>query len=52
VYADTMVQRGLQSRFANRGRYSYQEETHHQLNRWLVKRYRAHWPAHAKNGET
>jgi phenylpropionate dioxygenase-like ring-hydroxylating dioxygenase large terminal subunit len=45
IYADTMVQRGLRSRFAARGRYSYQEETHHQLNRWLVKRYRRAWPA-------
>lgn len=45
VYADTMVQRGLRSRFARRGRYSYQEETHRQFNRWLVKRYRRHWPA-------
>jgi phenylpropionate dioxygenase-like ring-hydroxylating dioxygenase large terminal subunit len=44
VYADTMVQRGLRSRFAPRGRYSWQEETLSQLNRWLVQRYRAHWP--------
>ncbi len=50
VWADTMVQRGLRSRFATRGRYSYQEETHHQFNRWLVKRYREHWPAAATNG--
>jgi phenylpropionate dioxygenase-like ring-hydroxylating dioxygenase large terminal subunit len=44
VYADTMVQRGLRSRFAQRGRYSYQEETHRQLNRWLVRRYQKYWP--------
>jgi phenylpropionate dioxygenase-like ring-hydroxylating dioxygenase large terminal subunit len=44
VYADTMVQRGLRSRFAPRGRYSWQEETLAQFNRWLVQRYRAHWP--------
>lgn len=44
VYADTMVQRGLRSRFAPRGRYSYQEETLRQFNRWLVQRYEAHWP--------
>jgi phenylpropionate dioxygenase-like ring-hydroxylating dioxygenase large terminal subunit len=43
VYADTMVQRGLRSRFAPRGRYSWQEATLPQLNRWLVKRYRDHW---------
>ncbi len=45
VYADTMVQRGLRSRFAPRGRYSWQEGTLPQLNRWLVQRYRRHWPA-------
>jgi phenylpropionate dioxygenase-like ring-hydroxylating dioxygenase large terminal subunit len=44
VYADTMVQRGLKSRFAPRGRFSWQEETLAQLNRWLVQRYRGHWP--------
>ncbi|HTK17050.1 MAG TPA: aromatic ring-hydroxylating dioxygenase subunit alpha [Acidimicrobiia bacterium] len=44
VYADKMVQRGLRSRFAPRGRYSWQEETLSQLNRWLVQRYCAHWP--------
>jgi phenylpropionate dioxygenase-like ring-hydroxylating dioxygenase large terminal subunit len=41
IWADTMVQRGLQSRFAPRGRYSWQEETLRQFNRWLVRRYRA-----------
>jgi phenylpropionate dioxygenase-like ring-hydroxylating dioxygenase large terminal subunit len=45
VYADTMVQRGLRSRFGRRGRYSWQEGTLPQLNRWLVQRYRAAWPA-------
>jgi hypothetical protein len=44
VYADQMVQRGLRSRFAPRGRYSWQESTLPQFNRWLVQRYRAHWP--------
>jgi phenylpropionate dioxygenase-like ring-hydroxylating dioxygenase large terminal subunit len=42
--ATTKVQRGLRSRFAPRGRYSWQEESHVQLNRWLVQRYRRHWP--------
>ena len=42
--ATTKVQRGLRSRYAPRGRYSWQEETHVQLNRWLVKRYRRRWP--------
>jgi hypothetical protein len=45
VHADEMVQRGLQSRFAPRGRYSWQEETLRQFNRWLVVRYNRHWPA-------
>ena len=47
VYVDEMTQRGLNSRHAPRGRYSWQEETLVQFNRWLVKRYRAHWPATA-----
>ncbi len=39
--ATTKVQQGLRSRFAPRGRYSWQEESHVQLNRWLVQRYRS-----------
>ncbi len=35
------MQRGLRSRFAPRGRYSWQEESHVQFNRWLVQRYEA-----------
>lgn len=42
--ATEKVQRGLRSRFAPRGRYSWQEESHIQFNRWLVSRYRAAWP--------
>ena len=34
--ATTKVQRGMHSRFAARGRYSWQEESHVQFNRWLV----------------
>lgn len=41
--ATTKVQRGMNSRFAARGRYSWQEESHVQFNNWLVKRYRKHW---------
>lgn len=48
--ATTRVQRGLRSRFAPRGRYSWQEESHVQFNRWLVQRYRNHWPS--GNGAT
>ena len=43
--ATTKVQRGMHSRFAARGRYSWQEASHVQFNRWLVSRYRLHWPA-------
>ncbi len=42
--ATTKVQQGLRSRFAPRGRYSWQEESHIQFNRWLVARYDAAWP--------
>ena len=42
--ATTKVQRGLNSRFAARGRYSWQEASHVQFNQWLVQRYREHWP--------
>jgi len=41
--ATTKVQQGLRSRYAPRGRYSWQEESHVQFNRWLVQRYRAAW---------
>ncbi len=37
--ATTKVQRGLRSRYAPRGRYSWQEESHVQFNRWLARRY-------------
>ncbi len=43
--ATTKVQRGMHSRYAARGRYSWQEESHVQFNRWLVQRYRSAWPA-------
>lgn len=38
--ATRKVQRGLRSRFAPRGRYSWQEESHVRFNRWLAQRYR------------
>lgn len=41
--ATTKVQRGMRSRFAARGRYSWQEESHVQFNRWLVQRYQRAW---------
>jgi hypothetical protein len=42
VDADTSVQKGLHSRFAPRGRFSWKETTVAQLNRWLYKRYRSY----------
>ena len=42
--ATTKVQVGLRSRYAARGRYSWQEESHVYFNRWLVERYRKGWP--------
>ncbi len=42
--ATTKVQRGLHSRYAARGRYSWQEASHVQFNKWLVERYRKGWP--------
>jgi phenylpropionate dioxygenase-like ring-hydroxylating dioxygenase large terminal subunit len=40
---DALVQAGLRSRFATRGRYSWQEEAQRNLNSWLVPRYQAAW---------
>lgn len=40
---DAAVQAGLRSRFATRGRYSWQEEAQRNLNSWLVPRYKAAW---------
>jgi hypothetical protein len=34
----------MHSRFAARGRYSWQEASHVDFNRWLVQRYRDRWP--------
>jgi phenylpropionate dioxygenase-like ring-hydroxylating dioxygenase large terminal subunit len=45
VHANEMVQRGLRSRFGPHGRYSWQEETLRQFNRWLISRYRRYWKA-------
>lgn len=48
--ATTKVQRGMHSRFAPRGRYSWQEESHVQFNRWLVQRYQRNWPSTVNAG--
>ena len=49
--ATTKVQQGLNSRFAPRGRYSWQEESHVQFNRWLAQRYRSAWAAQTSGDE-
>lgn len=43
LHVDKLVQIGLKSRFAVRGRYSWQERAQSDLNQWLVSRYRARW---------
>jgi phenylpropionate dioxygenase-like ring-hydroxylating dioxygenase large terminal subunit len=45
MHVDSQVQIGLRSRFAIRGRYSWQEGAQGQFNHWLVARYRAAWAA-------
>lgn len=42
-HVDELVQKGLRSRFAIRGRYSWQEGAQRQLNGWLVPRYQRYW---------
>jgi hypothetical protein len=41
LHVDELVQTGLRSRFAPRGRYSWQEGAQIQLNKWLIHRYLA-----------
>jgi phenylpropionate dioxygenase-like ring-hydroxylating dioxygenase large terminal subunit len=43
LHVDELVQQGLKSRFAPRGRYSWQEGAQRQLNIWLVEQYRKGW---------
>ncbi|CAI9119223.1 aromatic ring-hydroxylating oxygenase subunit alpha [Brytella acorum] len=43
LHVDEMVQVGLRSRFAPRGRYSWQEGAQRLFNTWLVPRYRQAW---------
>lgn len=42
-HVDELVQQGLRSKFAPRGRYSWQEGAQRLLNVWLVERYWAEW---------
>jgi phenylpropionate dioxygenase-like ring-hydroxylating dioxygenase large terminal subunit len=48
-HVDELVQKGLRSRFAIRGRYSWQEGAQRQLNGWLVPRYQQCWTRLRKN---
>ncbi len=43
THVDSLIPIGLRSRFAARGRYSWQEKAQREFNNWLVKRYRAEW---------
>ena len=43
LHVDEFIPIGLRSRFAPRGRYSWQEESQRELNRWLVQRYKKAW---------
>jgi phenylpropionate dioxygenase-like ring-hydroxylating dioxygenase large terminal subunit len=42
-HVDKLVQIGLESKFAIRGRYSWQEQSQRELNCWIVQRYQAAW---------
>ncbi|GBQ18676.1 Rieske 2Fe-2S domain-containing protein [Gluconacetobacter sacchari DSM 12717] len=43
LHVDALVQVGLRSRHAPRGRYSWQEGAQRLFNTWLVPRYRSAW---------
>lgn len=43
VHVDGLIPVGLRSRYAARGRYSWQEQAQREFNAWLVKRYKAEW---------
>ena len=43
LHVDELVQVGLRSQFAVRGRYSWQEGAQHDFNQWLVPRYQSCW---------
>jgi len=51
LHVDALVQVGLRSRFANRGRYSWQEGAQRLLNCWLVPRYQAAWESRKRREE-
>ncbi len=43
LHVDEQVQKGLRSRFAVRGRYSWQEQAQSDFNKWAVSRYQGTW---------
>ncbi|MDB5447904.1 MAG: Rieske (2Fe-2S) protein [Phenylobacterium sp.] len=45
IHVDSLIPVGLKSRFARRGRYSWQETAQSMFNKWLTKRYRDQWSA-------
>ena len=45
VHVDALIPIGLRSRYAVRGRYSWQEQAQREFNAWLVKRYNSEWTA-------
>ncbi len=45
LHVDELIPTGLRSRFAVRGRYSWQERAQRDFNHWLVKRYQRAWQA-------
>lgn len=51
IHVDELVQKGLRSRYAPRGRYSWQEGAQRQFNTWLVPRYRAQWEKMKRKGK-
>lgn len=43
LHVDALIPVGLRSRYAPRGRYSWQEKAQRELNNWLVQRYKRAW---------
>ena len=43
IHVDGLIPIGLRSRYAARGRYSWQEQAQREFNNWLVKRYNSQW---------
>jgi len=49
LHVDKLVQSGLKSKFAPRGRYSWQEGAQRQFNVWLVDKYHRGWKERRKD---